>query len=671
MADREETRETERTRLEGEARVKEEFEVINKDGSGNIVKDGYVGNGAEEGDFEELADVDSFEELLEVVGTNGRWNLLLFVLCSYSGFITGFPVFSSVFLGATPDHWCHVGPLVQANWSHQQILAFAIPYSNETGKHESCRMYDMDYSTVAELGYEGAVGVGRPADALTKPCSSRDFNLTQYQLTVTTQWDLVCERRAIYSTTQAAVQGGMLLGNLIYGYLLDRFGRRPVVLWSGALYVMAGFIAAVAPNVEVYIFLVVVLSCMAAGAYLGCFVLLMETCAIRERSKIGTLFVVPWALGYMLVPGIAYLVRTWKWLQAAITLPGLLFAFHYWLLPESPRWLILHNQHQRALEVLRGAAKINRKKLPPDHHILAAMHNIMAMGGVTRLTIACASCSAPVPGKIRAHHSPCYLELVPSSCIYNNNNNNEGGNGKLEDWQEKQPTLLERAVRVLNSLTSLLRLKSLRQRTLIIFFCWFTAAMVYYGISLNAPTHSTDTYMYIFLGGVLEVPSYLLLWPTIVFLGRIKPLTFLYLFSAIVILLMSMFIIFIPQTPLGVMLLVSLSGKMAITAAFHLIWVVTAELFPTQYRSLAVGHASVVARIGSILSPYINDILGMLVVWAPAMVFGLMSLVAGGLCLLLPESKGRHLPEGDHLEHSLPGDKEEAPTGSFSEIKTA
>ena len=56
-------------------------------------------------------------------------------------------------------------------------------------------------------------------------------------------------------------------------------------------------------------------------------------------------------------------------------------------------------------------------------------------------------------------------------------------------------------------------------------------------------------------------------------------------------------------------LVLFLSGKLAITAAFHLIWMYTAELYPTTLRSQMIGTSSMVARLGSICSPYVNDIL--------------------------------------------------------------
>lgn len=35
------------------------------------------------------------------------------------------------------------------------------------------------------------------------------------------QWDLVCERRVIYSTTQSVVMAGRLVGDIFFAYLID------------------------------------------------------------------------------------------------------------------------------------------------------------------------------------------------------------------------------------------------------------------------------------------------------------------------------------------------------------------------------------------------------------------------------------------------------------------
>ncbi|KAG0729831.1 Solute carrier family 22 member 7 [Chionoecetes opilio] len=168
----------------------------------------------------------TFEDLLELAGTLGPWNILMFCMCSVSAFNSAFPMYSYQFLGATPDHWCSVGPLLEANWTQHQVLSFAIPLSNSIGKHESCLMYDYNYSTVVEMGYDAAMenrslfGAHGGLNNTIK-CYSRDFNLTQYQSTVVTEWDLVCERRVLYSSTQSVVMGGRMVGYILFGYLID------------------------------------------------------------------------------------------------------------------------------------------------------------------------------------------------------------------------------------------------------------------------------------------------------------------------------------------------------------------------------------------------------------------------------------------------------------------
>ncbi|KAG7160346.1 Organic cation transporter protein-like 1 [Homarus americanus] len=481
---------------------------------------------------DDLGNVKTFEDLLQVVGTRGRWNLLLFLVCAYATYVPAHQTLSYQFLGATPDYWCHIAPLVEANWTQEQVLNFAIPTNKETGKFEHCLQYNYTYSKVAALGYEGAVNAGLvplPNNTPMVSCASRDFNLTQYESTLTIEWDLVCERRVLYSTTQAAVQVGKLVGYLFHGFLLDRYGRRPVVLWSALFTVVAGFLAASSPNVELYICLLIVILCMTSGCYLGCFILQMETCSTKERSMVGTLFVVPWALGYMVVPGIAYLVRRWRELQAVVTVPALVFIAHYWLLPVLAGSLCEVNNTQG----LPLGFKINRKTLPPDHVLLAAMKKIRSL------------------------------------------------DVREEEKQEQQASLPTRALKFVKQFTSLLRVKALRKKILIVFFCWFASSMIYYGIALNATNlsacRSDDVPFPDWQGG-----HHGGLPPDLDDDGRALP----------------------HQVPLP--------GFESLQCHFQ----------------------------------------GEVIMWAPSMVFGLTSLVAGGLCLFLPETRDRSLTEDIKFEDS-------------------
>merc|ERR1712128_138120 len=86
-------------------------------------------------------------------------------------------------------------------------------------------------------------------------------------------------------------------------------------------------------------------------------------------------------------------------------------------------------------------------------------------------------------------------------------------------------------------------------------------------------------------------------------------------------------------------------GKFAITGSFAMIYVYAVEIFPTVVRNVGIGSSSMCARVGSIVAPYIGRELGHVLPAAPIVIFGLTSLVAGVLVLLLPETRNCNLPD--------------------------
>ncbi|XP_071956473.1 organic cation transporter protein-like [Antedon mediterranea] len=184
----------------------------------------------------------------------------------------------------------------------------------------------------------------------------------------------------------------------------------------------------------------------------------------------------------------------------------------------------------------------------------------------------------------------------------------------------------------------LFRTPNLRKKTLNVMYNWFVVVMVYFGLSLSTADLGIDPYVAFMLSGLVEIPARIFSIFAIDRFGRRPILAFVILFGGACCFL-TVFI-----APGVYRVTVAMSGKFALTAAFGVVYVYSAELFPTPVRSAGMGLASMSGRLGSVISPLalvISDI------WEPLplVLFSSLSVTAGLLGLLLPETIGTNLPE--------------------------
>ncbi|XP_046583398.1 organic cation transporter protein-like [Haliotis rubra] len=186
-------------------------------------------------------------------------------------------------------------------------------------------------------------------------------------------------------------------------------------------------------------------------------------------------------------------------------------------------------------------------------------------------------------------------------------------------------------------------------RTLVIFVNWFVVSMVYYGLGLNVQNLSGDIYLNFTIANIMETVAYVLCIILLDRTGR-KNLHCGSMMLGGVACLLTMFpVMYGDSSHAWITTTLSMIGKLGASAAFAIIYVFSAELFPTVVRSSGMGASSTFARVGGIVSPYVAD-LGLLVggdlkVALPLIVFGAVSVGAGLLSLLLPETLNRRLPE--------------------------
>ncbi|XP_072178306.1 organic cation transporter protein-like [Diadema setosum] len=193
--------------------------------------------------------------------------------------------------------------------------------------------------------------------------------------------------------------------------------------------------------------------------------------------------------------------------------------------------------------------------------------------------------------------------------------------------QENKPTALD-----------LFRTRSMCLRTLNLIFNWMVNTMVYSGLSLNSSNLGSNDYVAFAISGAVEIPAYLLSIFTLEYFGRKPSLCALLLLGGVACLCTAVI-------PSGVWLTtVAMVGKFGISGSLAVLYLYTAELYPTNIRTVAVGTCSMFARVATMLAPLI---LTLDKFWTPMplVIFGSVAVLAGFFTLFLPETRGQHLPE--------------------------
>ncbi|XP_048240049.1 organic cation transporter protein-like [Haliotis rufescens] len=512
-----------------------------------------------------------FDDVLVHLGEFGWYQKRLYFLVCIPSMLSALQSLSVIFQLDIPSHRCSLGPndTYQVQDAHHSYLFnMSIPWEADRDKQvlSSCQIYQHPQN-------------GSHSNNSTTPCSSWVFDRSTYESTLTEEFNIVCEDRALRSHTNMAGFAGQLVGAFLMGLLSDIFGRRPLFLFNLIMEAVLGIGTAFAPNVYAFMVFRALGNMCRIASFTCAFVLAMELTGPSKRVFVGIVIEIYWCMGLFTLGLIAYFVRHWQTLQLIAAAPTTLYFLFYWIVPESPRWLISRGRIPEAQAIIQKVASVNGVKLPE--------------GVLEKVTV---------------------------------------------DDQEK-------SVRVTQMFTT----PYLLFITLIIFYNWFVASVVYYGLGLNVQNLSGDIYVNFTIANIVELASYIMCVTLLNRLGR-KFLQCGCMLLGGIACVTTMFPVIYGNSSLDwVTVALSMVGKFGASGAFAIVFVYTAELFPTVVRNSGVGVSSFFARIGGMVSPYIAD-LGVLVggdlkVALPLIVFGGLSIVAGLLTLFLPETLKRRLPE--------------------------
>uniref|UniRef100_A0A8C9XFM8 Solute carrier family 22 member 5 n=1 Tax=Sander lucioperca TaxID=283035 RepID=A0A8C9XFM8_SANLU len=176
----------------------------------------------------------------------------------------------------------------------------------------------------------------------------------------------------------------------------------------------------------------------------------------------------------------------------------------------------------------------------------------------------------------------------------------------------------------------------------IVFFSFLRMAINigYFGLSLNTSNLSGDPFMNCFLSATTEVPAYVVsTWLLRKCPRRALLSSFLAIGGGVLLLIQ-----FIPDTLQYVALALEMTGKFGFTMAFSIVYIYTAEIYPTVLRNVGMGMCSSAARIGSITAPYVIY-LGTYNKVLPYILMGSLTIASSVVNFFLPETFNRDLPE--------------------------
>ncbi|XP_029956482.1 solute carrier family 22 member 4-like [Salarias fasciatus] len=303
----------------------------------------------------------------DAVAFLGRWGLfqqvVFFMLC-VTILPNGFGGFMLVLLTDVPDHSCRVpdGNLTEA-WRGS-----VIPVQVVNGKEElsKCTRYKLD--VVRNLSsHELVPGVDVDLSGLELESCVDGWNYSKdvYESTIVTEFDLVCGEQWKQPFTTMVFFTGVLTGCFFSGQLSDRFGRKPILFATIAMQTLFTFMEIFSPSWIVFVILLFINGLGQMSNFVSALVLGSETLTGNVRiiyASMGTNMA--FAAGYMILPLIAYFLRDWKSLLLALSVPCLAYIPFWWLIPESPRWLLSQGRVEEAEAILRNAAKWNKVQAP-------------------------------------------------------------------------------------------------------------------------------------------------------------------------------------------------------------------------------------------------------------------------------------------------------------------
>lgn len=333
--------------------------------------------------------------------------------------------------------------------------------------------------------------------------------------------------------------------HLSFASLILRYGRKTILTWSLILSSFAGIIQSYSINYAMFVVCEVICAAAVCPMFTCALVLALEWATNRDRVTINSLINFPVYFGTAAVGVIASFVRDFRPLIRWAYGPSCIIGFLMFFGPESFRWLLAHGKREKIEQILKRAAKINKREI-----------------------------------------SPRTWDVIDRKCT-------EATNAKNDETAACNKIATE------SPYHTLLSSRTFIMRICINALCWITGNYISQGIAVMAVTLQGNKYQNFVILSIGAAPSCFISLLVQRFLGRRSGIITFFLISGATIVISQM----LPKEYSTISLVMLLCGRCFVMVGYIIVYVHTSELWPTKMRHSMVGFSSTCGRIGSILAP--------------------------------------------------------------------
>ncbi|XP_013149681.1 PREDICTED: solute carrier family 22 member 4-like [Papilio polytes] len=300
------------------------------------------------------ADPEPADVVSTVIGNYGKWQLLMTFLLAMFSFPCTFHIYLPTFTAKSTKFWCRM-PDSLAGLPIDKWINYSQPV-------DACYVRELPDGITVESILNNTAPI---LDTFLK-CQQWDYDRSEVGETIISEWNLVCDNAGLTNLAEVVFLIGVGIGGVVGGWISDKFGRKRILMGMMILQCVLAIISLLVRSYIQYVAVRLVMGLVSVSVVYAAFVLSVELVSGNWVTIAGVCNFFPLPLAYIIVSLLSLLLPNWRDLQLSLSLPGCFLLLLWFVLPESPRWLIGRGRIQEAKEIIVKAAKFNNRTIPDD-----------------------------------------------------------------------------------------------------------------------------------------------------------------------------------------------------------------------------------------------------------------------------------------------------------------